>query len=454
MTNKFDQADPLSIESYAKKLKGSSLRKYVNTDSVKEPGGGRGSFGLILEKYYFGIEQNSRPEPDFKEAGLEVKSSPLKKLGSGKLVAKERLVMNMITYGDVVKENFENSSFLYKNHLLLLIFYLYEKGVNVLDYVVQLARMWKFPEEDIKIIKDDWTKIVEKIKAGKAHELSEGDTLYLGACTKSSNSSVRTPQPFSSEPAKPRAFSLKQNYLNGIVQNLLEEAEPIVKNISEYKEALTFEDIVRKRFEPFIGMTSEDISKKLNLGINQSSKNYFATLARRIMGVQKQKVLEFEKAGVEMKVVQIKKSGMPKEDMSFPKFNYMELSKEKWEDIDENGEVVDCEFKQQLQKRFFFVVFECADTCKKEEDRILKKVLFWTMPVKDIEGEVKRVWEETVKKINNGNADELPKKSESSVAHVRPHARDASDTEETPENGMLVKKCFWLNKEYIERQIR
>ena len=35
-----------------------------------------------------------------------------------------------------------------------------------------------------KIIIDDYNQINEKIKQGKAHELSEGDTMYLGACTK------------------------------------------------------------------------------------------------------------------------------------------------------------------------------------------------------------------------------------------------------------------------------
>ena len=34
------------------------------------------------------------------------------------------------------------------------------------------------------MVTSDYRKIVDKIIAGKAHELSESDTLYLGACTK------------------------------------------------------------------------------------------------------------------------------------------------------------------------------------------------------------------------------------------------------------------------------
>jgi len=43
--------------------------------------------------------------------------------------------------------------------------------------------------------------------------------------------------------------------------------------------------------------------------------------------------------------------------------------------------------------------------------------------------------------------------SESSVAHVRPHARNAKDTELTPQGEQLVKKSFWLNQKYIAKII-
>ena len=52
--------------------------------------------------------------------------------------------------------------------------------------MIKLVDDWKFSEEDLKIIKHDWNLINGKILKGKAHELSEGDTFYLGACTKGS----------------------------------------------------------------------------------------------------------------------------------------------------------------------------------------------------------------------------------------------------------------------------
>ena len=63
----------------------------------------------------------------------------------------------------------------------------------------------------MKIIEHDFNVIKDKICAGKAHELSEGDTLYLGAATKAATSEDRREQPFSDELAKPRAFAFKNS---------------------------------------------------------------------------------------------------------------------------------------------------------------------------------------------------------------------------------------------------
>lgn len=52
--------------------------------------------------------------------------------------------------------------------------------------------IWKLPEKDLLIIKHDFEVIVDKIKRGKAHLLSEGDTEYLTACRKG-NKSVKLP---------------------------------------------------------------------------------------------------------------------------------------------------------------------------------------------------------------------------------------------------------------------
>ena len=83
---------------------------------------------------YFDYEPNSDAEPDFKEAGLELKCSPLKTLKNGDFRSKERLVLNIINYLEVHEEDFESSSFWKKNAHLLLVFYLHDRDLDLLDY--------------------------------------------------------------------------------------------------------------------------------------------------------------------------------------------------------------------------------------------------------------------------------------------------------------------------------
>ena len=345
----YDKTDIDSIYAYAKKLIEHTLRqmiKYENGMEELDSKAVKGVFGQFLEKYYFGIDNNSDSEPDFKEVGLELKSTPIKELKKGGYSPKERLVLNIINYDKIVEETWEKSHFLSKNELLLLVLYLYEKDKHFLDYIIKYITLWKIQGEDRELIRQDWEKIVNKIKNGKAHELSEGDTFYLGACRKGHR---EKPRNYSSSPisAKQRAFSFKLKYMRSILKKI-ENSEPIIKNMQELREK-SFEDIVYDRFRPFLGLNTEEIEDKIGIRLNRSAKNYFATLARRMMGVGSKNIEEFEKADVTMKIIRLKHNAVPKEDMSFPKFDFKEVANQEWEDSD---------FYDQLESKFFFIVYQ------------------------------------------------------------------------------------------------
>ena len=244
-----------SILKYGENLLGHSLRE-LNPESVLL--GGKGGLGKSIEKFHYGYEPNSEAEPDFSEAGLELKCTSLKVLKDNSMAAGDRLVLNIINYIEEADKTFETSSFWHKNKFLLLMFYLHESGVNPIDMLFKLIRTWKFPEADLKIITDDWNKIHEKIISGHAHELTEGDTFYLSPCMKGSKSGEEMrEQPNSIILAQQRAYSLKQGYINKIilssyldesirhqlrlsskrVQTLIKKysSEKIVKTIRSYK---------------------------------------------------------------------------------------------------------------------------------------------------------------------------------------------------------------------------
>ena len=273
----FDVNSAESIIDYAKLLKNQTLREACGSEIEKHGYKGKGNFGQILEKFYFGYEPNSDAEPDFLEAGIELKSTPLKNLKNGEFRSKERLVLNIINYLKVHKEDFETSSFIKKNAHLLLVFYLHDRDLNLLDYIIKLVDGWQYPNEDLKIIKQDWEFINQKIKDGKAHELSEGDTFYLGACTKGSTAAKSfRDQPFNKEQAKQRAYSLKQGYVNHIIANIAQEETAVYGKILKQPEILdkvqTLEEIVILKFHPFYAKSSGQIEKELDLELNKKSR--------------------------------------------------------------------------------------------------------------------------------------------------------------------------------------
>ena len=148
-----------SIIDFAKKLKNQTLRQSCGVEIEKHSYKGKGKFGQILEKFYFGYEPNPKAEANFDQVGMELKSSPLKILKNGEFRSKERIVLNIINYLEVHKEEFENSSFWKKNAHLLFIFYLPDKEKDLIDYPIKLVDDWKYPNQDLQIIKFDWETI-------------------------------------------------------------------------------------------------------------------------------------------------------------------------------------------------------------------------------------------------------------------------------------------------------
>lgn len=449
----YDITSKDSIVDYAKTFIDRSLldvlneddRKKISEEIAKYNGKRKGHFGDLVEEYLFGIENNSNAEADFKEVGIELKTTPIKQLKSKKFSPKERLVFSMIDYMTIIDEKWESSSFLKKNQLLLLMFYLYEEDKNLLEYKFKIIELLNLlsgvSAADIAQIQQDWEKIVDKVRRGEAHLLSESDTLYLGAAPKASSSKNRRAQPNSDIGAKPRAFSLKTTYLNYLIQKFLGRRTAKHSSLTEESHLpLTIEENVQARFAPYIGKTNIEIESLLNISYNERPKSHRRLLVNKLLGSKSNKVEEFEKANVTLKVIALEPTGKLKESISFPIFKYTEIVNEIWEES--------CFYEQLTQKKFLFIVFrKSLDGSDK-----LEKVKFWNFPMKDID-EVKWVWEETVKRIKNEKADSLPKISENKVSHVRPHGRDSKDVLDTGYGTKEVKKCFWLNAKYIEKEI-
>lgn len=448
-----------SIIQYAKTLRGKTLRQVCDVDLIKNNRKGKGHFGQILEEFFFQYKPNSGSEPDFPIAKLELKSSPLKTLKHSKFQSKERLVLNIINYLEIVNQDFENSTFWKKNAHILLVFYLHVQDADILDYIIKIVDDWSFPKADLEIIKQDWEFIKQKIASGKAHELSEGDTFYLGACTKGATSTTTRKQPFNEIPAKQRAFSLKQGYVNHIIASISNGNDGIygklIPNLAVLKTK-SLDEIVLEKFVPYYNKTANQIIDELGINLNKNAKHFLANLTKSILGVALDKEIEeFEKAGITLKTIRVNKKGSIKECISFSSFKYTELVTEIWEDSD---------FKNTIESKFLFVFFEIQDN-----NYVFQKVKFWNMPHDDIP-EAKKVWEHTRNIVSSGNivkkimpdgkkATNFMGKTQNRVSHVRPHAQNSADTTPLPVADKLTKAneytkySFWLNNTYIKDEV-
>ena len=452
----YDITCATSIFEYSKGLLGKTLRDFVWEDY--KPKKGKGSLGQMVENIFFLLETNNYAGADFSEAGMELKCTPLKKSKQDDYLIKERLVCNMINYCEVVKEDFEHSHFYLKCQLMLLLFYLHQSNTDNLDLDFVFSVLWKLPEKDLLIIRHDYEVILDKIKQGKAHEISEGDTMYLGACRKGQKGDSLMEQPYNSNVGAPRrAFSLKMAYMRTILDYVVQSGNNAVSNVAGIKSELvstkdlknkSFDDILLSRFKPYFHLSYKKIAKRKNVDISNNPKNKLAMIANAIAVSDKcanvNRSEEFIKAGLTMKTIRVQANGVIKEAMSFENIDYIEVAEcEEW---------IDSRLYELFSSRFMFVVFKEQNAGK--EDYVLDDVFFWTMPQEDLNF-AEEYWNHIKKNILDDHISEQYwwKGADKKKFHVRPKAQKASDLAPTP-NGKLAKKfCYWFNNDYVREII-
>lgn len=423
----------------------------LNNYQIKAELYNKGSHGHILEENVFHYGINSNSAPDFAEAGIELKVTPYKINKNGKLSAKERLVLNIINYLEEYKNSFYESHFWYKNKLIEIVWYLHEEGKSKNEFKITNSLLFQFPKEDLPIIIHDWTTIINKIKEGRAHEISEADTMYLGACTKGANALSVRKQPFSNIMAKQRAFCLKASYMTQLVRDYIGKENLERLNLS-YTGEKSFESEIEESLMKFKGMSVNKLAKMFNF--NSTVKSLNELILARMLGINGKvsNTEEFIKANIVPKTIRINKNGSIKESMSFSTFKFEKIIDENWE----NSEL----YEMFSTTKWMFAVFKEIDG-----EYYFDKIKFWNMPLSILDNEVKQVWNKTrdvildgniVREIKNGKRiTNFPGMSENDYCHVRPHAQNANDTYKLPVTDKLTgldeytKQCFWLNNTYI-----
>lgn len=470
-TATFDKSNPFSIYEFSRFLIGQSLHSLLGDEAIAKTRKGKGGLGQMVEELFFRYEINSNREADFGEANVELKCTPiLQSKSDGLYRIKERLICTMIDYFELVNTKFEDSHLIAKCKLMLILFYLHISDTPIYDYEFLFRVLWELPEKDLLQIKKDYETIAEKVRRGEAHLLSEGDTLYLGACRKGQKGDSKQAQPFSNEKANKRAFSLKPAYMRYILSHVTTSGENHFSNYSQpsasHFELVSasdlqknkFEDIILSRFEGYYGLDYLDICHKLGI-MPYQAKSKYADVCGLIASDCKSKRLssaeEFVKSGIVMKAIRLRQNGMPKEAMSFKNIDYCEVY--------DNDEWTKSELYEIFTNRFMFVIFKpekgekiaihnnATDEDVTEDAYILDKVFFWTMPAEDIDC-AQTYWEHIRKNVtdNNINLQSFWSIGDHRKFHVRPKATKKIQLTANPNGGKCEKYCYWFNQDYIK----
>ena len=443
------------IELISKSAIGKSVNDILNEEivTVEDKDANKGGLGQLIEKYLFGMDNNSDSEPDFMPAGIELKVTPYKKIKGDKLSAKERLVLNIIDYMTEYKNTFRSSHFWYKNNKIQLLWYLWEANKDKKDLIITHEKLLELEKnEDLKQIEEDWNFIINKIREEKAHEISEADTMYLGACSKGVNALSTRQQPFSDIPAMQRAFCFKNSYMTQLVRKYIGDYSNVEKILKGTND--TFNEFVLNIIAKYKGKSQNELMNEFN--IDTKAKNVNSMLISRMFNVKSKlsETEEFQKAKIIPKTIRIEENGRIKESISFPYFKYTEIVNQDWETSD---------LREELETtKYMFFIFKMENG-----EYIFKGIKLWNMPEIDIETSVMEMWKKTYNTIKTGNIVKSIENgirktnfvgmSENNVCHVRPHGRNANDVCKLPVADKLTgateytKHCFWINNNYIRK---
>lgn len=428
----------------------------IDQTNILEEKGNKGALGHVIEVNVFNYDRNSNPEKDFVLAGLELKVTPYRQNKNGTFSAKERLVLNMMDYYKDYDKDFYSSSFWQKNSELLIMFYRYEQFLSRKKYTITHILDFSYSKKDLVIIRQDYEYIQNKIRIGNAHLLSEGDTMFLGACTKGATSKTKRAQPFSGILAPQRAYSLKTTYMTQILRKKIfgSEEETIFIDQTIY-ENLNFEQNIKRRVDKYFGMSQKELTELFDVSLK--AKNINELLFSRMLGING-KVSgtdEFLKANIIPKTIRVKEDNTIKESMSFPAFEFKEIYQQSWDES---------KIKEYFETtKFLLIIFRFNS----ENQLIFDNIKLWNIPIEIIESSIKSVYLKLREVIKSGYIvknitskgiyfNNFPGITFNGICHIRPHARNKYDVFELPVKDKLTgleaytKQCFWLNNTYVE----
>lgn len=449
-----------SLKKYLKQFKNQKFSFFIKDKNLVINKNNKGNVGNLIETHIFGIKQNNDKNADLKELNIDIKATQLKMLKNNEYRFKERLKIKSLNYEDEINyDKFEDTELFKKMSKLLLICYYGNKDTDIMDYKIVNTKILDFENEqfknDLKQIMFDWNIINQKIKNGMASTISSSDTMYLEASTAGSGKERKSNKFTGEINLKQRAWSLKNSYMNTLIKS--KNFESYLKNSEENLIEKLNKDVFELK-----NKTLKELCNELDIKYIQNfdEKSKYKSLVDQIISkkfnvVNYKKVDEFEKANIQIKVLQLKNNNI-QENISFKPIKFCEefAVDTKWEDT---------QLYADITKKFILITIEHENS----QPRI-SNVINFRLSNDEIK-EIKKVWSnEKQRYLNNDlkafrveysdgkkfkQKNNFLKLSECEFIHLRPHATygiyniksTEKDQDELIDGTKITKQSWWLN---------
>ncbi|KAB2863640.1 MAG: DNA mismatch repair protein MutH [Exiguobacterium chiriqhucha] len=327
MLLKFNSIDELLNKT--SEIVGKTFKELDSNNYFDKSSNDKGILGKIVETGFYGYPNNNKAEADFDELGVELKVSGFTVTKKGLWSAKERISLSQINFKKIVDQEFQYSSLISKNRKILFIWYEFAKGGDPRDFVIRDYQLYDMTAIE-PVIEKDYLIIQDFVRKGLAHNLSEGNSVILGAATKGASGQTQV-QPYSSIKAKTRAFSIKNSFIKGVLKEHRANYELILP------KELTPEEWLWNRLKKFKGMTQINILKTVDANSVKDTipKGIGGMIQKRTIGDEEdlEKVELFNKLTYRIKSIPINPNYYPLEKATFKTLHKEEFQDE-WDSSD------------------------------------------------------------------------------------------------------------------------
>lgn len=176
----------------------------------------KGFTGQLLE-LWLGASAGSKPQQDFPELGIELKTIPIDSAGKVLETTYVCFAHTQIKLGTT----WENSSVRNKLSQVLFIPVLGDRAIPPVDRMIGMPVLWQPNEQENAVLKQDWEELTERISLGQIDTITAtmGQALHIrpkaadgSALTDAIGSEGETIQ------TRPRGFYLRKTFTQNIIR--------------------------------------------------------------------------------------------------------------------------------------------------------------------------------------------------------------------------------------------